>query len=411
MIYQIKMYSLKNMCTWHRLTLALMLITLHGCSTFRPDQWYLHNPVHKELADQAKSNWTHVQANLWQDLLKNQKLTSDAELSAQRVLQQSVVSSRHIEMVNMTWSEMLKKAIINQGSLKMECGGDPTDDGKCVAIEKQKNEFLETSTEVGKQIAALIKETKSKEEAVKKALENQKHWQEELVLFEKATQEFLLQQASKPENSQDFLKNVQKQATDIIGKDGIRKLIPEDGIADKPPGITFEILSLGADLAKAQLEREKAIERRLLDEITLFSNRKEEIIVALNWVNNAITELDSPGFKNEHNNTVFFSIQKSLKNNTTPNTEGLILTLQKYVLADDLYTLTDNTFEISKAVLVHHYAIEDSAISAKEHEALIQRGLETLAVYHTGGITQEEINTILQAAQAIALGVISAGVI
>ena len=64
-----------------------------------------------------------------------------------------------------------------------------------------------------------------------------------------------------------------------------------------------------------------------------------------------------------------------------------------------------------KRCKVHHYAIEDSAISAKEHEALIQRGLETLAVYHTGGITQEEINTILQAAQAIALAVISAGVI
>jgi hypothetical protein len=81
------------------------------------------------------------------------------------------------------------------------------------------------------------------------------------------------------------------------------------------------------------------------------------------------------------------------------------------VVADDLYILTDNTFKISIATFLHHYAMEESAISAKEHESLIQRGLEILAVYHAGGTTQDEINSILEAAQTVALAVISAGVI
>lgn len=186
--------------------------------------------------------------------------------------------------------------------------------------------------------------------------------------------------------------------------------MPLDGVADTPPGITLEILSLGVDLAETQLGRAKAIEERLQEEINVFSRREEEINEALTWVGRAIIEIGSEDFKSELNNTVLVSIQKSVKNKSTPDAEGLILALQEYVLADDLYTLSDNMFEISKSALLHHYAIEDSAISAREHEALIQRGLETLAVYHTGGITQEEINSILQAAQAVALGVISAGV-
>ena len=395
------MFSPINCCKWYRLVLALMLISLYGCSAFRPDQWYLHNPAKKELADQAKSNWTPVKDNLWQGLLKNQQLTADAELQAQRLLQQSIVSSNHISMVNWTWSEMLENLIDHQNKLGVQNK----------TIEKEKKETLENATEAGKKIEALLNETKSRESAVKKAQENKDRWQKELEVFETASHDFLLQQASQPENTQDFLKQVEEQATGIIGKEGISKLIPKDGIAAKPPGVTLEILTLGADLAKAQLEREKAIEERLQKESALFDKRQEEINAALKWANQAVSEINSNRLVNKSNGTVLVSIQKSLKNNTVPDTEGLISILQKCVLADDLYTLTDNTYNISKEALIRHYEIVDSEIAVKEREALVQRGLETLAVYHNGGITQEEINSILQAAQAVALAVISAGVI
>ena len=445
MTYKIKMDSLKNLCKWQRLTVALMFISLYGCSTFRPDRWYLHNPVNKELAEQATSNWEPTQANLWQNLLKNQKLTSSAELRAQRALQQAVVSSNHIEIINTSWSDLLTKAKDYKKNL----------DNEKRDLDTKKNQALVDKTEIGEKIEELIKDTESREEAVKKAQADQWRWQAELILFEKATQGFLLQQAIKnrdiegikPKGTKEIFEEILKEEITTVNDQGedvqtpIRDVLPKaqldlietladnndlsgwgaflkkngkqlDGITEQaPPGVTFQILSLGADLAKAKLDREKAIKNRLDKEIKLFSKRDKEIEETLKWAKQAITQIDSQGLKHEINNTVLESIQKSLKKNTTPNTEALIRKLQTYVLAEDLYTLSDKSFEISKTALLHYYAIEDSAISAREHEALIQRGLETLAVYHSGGITQEEINSILQAAQAVALGVISAGVI
>jgi hypothetical protein len=440
-----KITPLKGTFKWRTLVMVLMFISLYGCSTFRPDRWYLHNPANKELAEKAKSNWAPTQSNFWQDLLENQKLTSSAELQAQRALQETVVLSNHIVIINTPWSKLLENAKEFKATLEKEKE----------KLTKDKKQALDDKTKIGEIIKVLIKDTKSRENAVKVAQAEQWRWQAELILFEKATQGFLLQQAIKnrdiegveAKNTKNIFEEILKEEITTVDKAGksvqtpISDVLPKeqlsliktlaensdlsgwgkflknngkqlDGIIDQPPpGITFQILSLGADLAKAKLDRENSIKNRLNEEIALFSKRETEIIEALGWANKAITQIGSKGFKREQNTTVFKSIQKSLKNKAGINTEVLIHKLQTYVLAEDLYTLSNNSFGVAKSALLHYYAIEDSAISAKEHEALLQRGLETLAVYHAGGITQEEINSILQAAQAVALGVISAGVL
>lgn len=405
MNYKATTISLINCHSWYHLILALMLISLSGCTTFRPDRWYLHNPAHKDLADQAKANWTPVKDNLWQSLLNNQKLTTDTEIQAQRLLQQSVATSHHIEMVNMTWSEISERITKYQTTLEALC--QPKEmlaTKQCKLIERDSLLISKNTTETEKKTSESIDRQKELEQAKK----NIANWKNSLALIEKASHEVLLQQASKSEVS---LKELQKQATDIVKKGGIGELIPKEGLVSQPPGITLEILLLGADLEKAQLDRAKATEKRLQEEMALFENREKEIDTAHNWIKQAIGEIDTPKFNHERGNTVLGSIQRSLKTHTLPNTQGLILKLQKCVLAEDLYTLNDNIYEISKQELIHHFEIENSAISVKEREALIQHGLETLAVYHNGGITQEEINAIIQAAQAVALAVISAGVI
>jgi len=381
--------------------ILIILVAASGCASFQPGQWYLHDTANKELADQAKNNWAPVQADLWQNLLKNQKITSDAELDAQRLLQASVATSHHIAMVNIPWKDVLstlqtyKSKLIKQNQ----------------DLDIKKNKALENATEAGKRIAVLLQENATRDEAIKKASENIEAWEQKLQLFENAAKKFVRLQTDSPENADAFVKDIQQKALDIVSADDLKSLMPVGKLEDNPPGITLEILSLGADLAKAQLDREKAIQNRLHAEFALFATRKQEIKDAMQWITQAISELDAPLFKKQLDNTVFASIQNSLKANTSPNTEGFNLILQKCVLADDFYTLTDNTFVISEAALIHRYTIEDSAISAKQHEALITRGLDTLTAYHSGGITQEEINTILQAAQAIGLAVISAGVI
>lgn len=403
MSYKATTISPANCHSWYRLILALMLISLSGCATFRPDLWYLHNPAHKDLADQAKSNWTPVKDNLWQSLLNNQKLTAAAELQEQRLLNQSVVTNKHLATINMTWEQTLK----NLKKYRKSLVGEDGKGGEAKQIEGDQNKALEQSTEIGKKVQQLINEAKTKKEAIKTAENNIKLWQDKLALIEKASHDYLLQQANKTETGETSLKDLQKQATDIVGKGGLGKL--KEGLVDQPPGVTLEILSLGADLAKAELDRAQAIAKRLQEENNLYNKRQEEITTTINWIDMAMTDIEDP--ITERNSTIMASIQKSLKSHTSPDTQGFILALQKYVLADDLYTLNNGLYQVSKEALIHYYQIEDSAISAKEREALIQRGLETLAIYHNGGITQEEINSIIQAAQAVALAVISAGVI
>ena len=402
MNYKLTIFPQLNCNIWHRIALVLMLISLCGCSTFRPDRWYLHNPAHKDLADKAKANWTPVKDNLWQSLLNNQKLTADAELQEQRLLNQSVVTNKHLATINMTWGRMLENLKQYRNSLVGEDGKG----GEAKQIEGDQKKAFEQSTEIGKKVQQLTDDATTKKEAIETAKNNIKHWQDKLALIEKASHDYLLQQANKTETGEASLKDLQKQAGDIVGKGGIGKL--KDGLLDQPPGVTLEILSLGADLAKEELDRAQAIEKRLQEENNLYNKRQEEIATTKNWIERASVDIN-PII--ERNSTVMASIQKSLKNHTSPDTQGFILALQKYVLADDLFTLNDGLYKVSKDALVHYYQIEDSAISVKEREALIQRGLETLAVYHNGGITQEEINTIIQAAQAVALAVISAGVI
>ena len=180
-----KINPLKGTFKWRALVMVLMFISLYGCSTFRPDRWYLHNPANQELAEKAKSNWTPTQANFWQDLLENQKLTSSAELQAQRALQETVVSSNHIVIINTPWSKLLENAKEYKATLEKE------------KLTKNKKQALDDKTKIGERIKALIKDTKSRENAVKVAQAEQWRWQAELILFEKATQGFLLQQAIK----------------------------------------------------------------------------------------------------------------------------------------------------------------------------------------------------------------------
>lgn len=431
---------------WQILVIPIVVISLFGCSTIRPDRLYLHNPAKKELIEKAKSNWTPVQEDLWQKLLNNQKLTSGAYIDAQEKLQQAVISTNHSVIVKSTWSELLVKAEEYKNKL--------TDEKK--QLDSDRKEVLEDKTEIGKAIKKLIEENSSKEAAIKKAQNDQLRWHAELVLFEKATQGFLVQQAIEQRNIENVKAKTTKEIfTEILdekitfvnseGKNEekkIRDLLPQsqldlinniiadkenfsgwqafikqngkqlDGIAEiAPPGITLQIISLGADLAKAQLDRAEAIKKRLDEEMVLFSRREKEIDESIYWMDQAITRLGSTGFKHQLNKTVLDSIEHSIRKKPS-NTYPLILKLQTFVLAEDLFTISNkDSFEIAKESLRHYYKIKDSAISAREHEVLIQRGLETLVTYHSGGITQEEINSILQATQAVALGVISGGIL
>lgn len=62
------------------------------------------------------------------------------------------------------------------------------------------------------------------------------------------------------------------------------------------------------------------------------------------------------------------------------------------------------------AYLRHVQSLEDSAVAIAQHQALLSRGLEGLAVYHAGGMKPEQVADLLhKAVQLILLGVIAGG--
>ena len=438
---------------WQSLALVFMILSLFGCSTLRPDKLYLHNPVNKKLAEEAKSNWTPIKADLWQDLLNNQKLTSEAQLHAQRDLQNSVIKTLHTKNINSSWNDLLTNAKKYQVELTTAIEN----------IEKGKKDSLDTKTETGEKIALLIKEKENRESAVKEVEKNKLAWEAELILFEKAIQAYILKQATtnnsdivKPKSTKEIFDEILNEKIAVTNeKDGVplRNALPEEklklinALTNKnsidlsslqellkvdeklfqnmtPPGITFQILTLGANLAKLKIDREKTALNRLNEEITLFSKNLKMKQNALKYIDTAIISIEVQNFKVERNNTVIESIQKSLKslqtlknsknpksqkNESVLNPEKIILILQSYTLGEDLHFISENQFNISKEALLHYYSIEDAAISAREQEAFIQDVLEALVIYYAGGVTQEEINTIFQATQAVALAVIAGG--
>jgi hypothetical protein len=82
-----------------------------------------------------------------------------------------------------------------------------------------------------------------------------------------------------------------------------------------------------------------------------------------------------------------------------------IQALSTYVMIHSEYVSVIEEAKLNDAYLQHLESIKVSQISLRQHEAMAARGLESLLIYHTGGIKSEEIAEV--AFQAVQLGLLS----
>lgn len=179
---------------------------------------------------------------------------------------------------------------------------------------------------------------------------------------------------------------------------------------NKAPGLTVGILSLAMDLAQAQGDKAKLRVNYLWGRITSMKAqvvKLDNIRIAIQIINDRINHGDFV-----RSDTVLVTVNK-LKKLTGKEIaindafEALIY----YALTKTLDESAMLELQTKPAVFDHQYSIQLSAINAREHEALISRGLQGLVIYHEDGITQELIANFLRAAQTAALAVITAGVL
>jgi chromosome segregation ATPase len=410
--------------------LILCLVFLNfGCT-------HLHNQQNADLAKEISTEFKTFQgslANPYSLMLQNQqKVDAKAsKLQAEIAKQKAFSFSAQVDTV--TWEQ-----------IKIE-------------LETERKQLDERNKNLKEGVEALLKEKGEQEAKVKdyedglkkaralleKAIKEQQKWEARQVLF-RSTIKFLADTAAakgkklEPQTLEEAKKDILDQKItvedlnvngdikpkdttvgDVLSSDktalmqlAFGELLQKYTIGNfdpvSAPGLSVIILSLGTDLAKVQLDRanlEANYLKARIDSLEALKEESDKIEKALNIIRDRIKE------------NTFVSTDQVLKtiNNLRKQDKGNAILDAFRVLA--YYSVTQTLDESARlelqtrpARLEHEYSIRLSAINAREHEALISRGLEGLLVYHDNGITPEMIANLLRAAQSVALAVLAAGV-
>jgi hypothetical protein len=404
-----------------RLLGALMLILaplflICSCVT------YMHNPGKAALAKDTSEEFKKFQAaspQLYAVMLQNmQKVELKASKRQAEITAENIASFAD-QVHTVTWEQMMEELeaekaqqVQRQQAVKAAAEGTL----KQIGVEKPKVKDAEDGL---KQVRKRL------EDAVK--AENQ--WQAREVLFRESIQFMgrvaaenlkLERSALESEKSKilaktwieivvlngDNLEKAQQTLEQVLKEDFAFKNLFDYRSA---PGLTVTILSLAEDLAKVQYDRaelqvgylaakHKALQAQL--------ENTQNIGVALKLIETGIAEGSY-----QPNDTLLASINKLRKtgNKTAIIAAGRVLAFYGVTKTLDQYALLE--LQTRPDILDHEYSIRLAAINGKEHEALISRGLQSLVIYHEGGVKPEMIANFIRAAQTVALAVISAGVL
>ncbi len=419
------------------LLIITMLFTLSACT-------HLHDPGNAQSANQIKDEFAKVTANdagIFTAMLENKKLMESKEQLTLDALRNQKGAAIANALYAKKWSEIKDELITKQKSLD--------DLSSYNLISKQISKRLK---EIAGKLPISADNLKAANTLLKTAAENQNQWFARQELFRQSIKA-LAEVYTVSETDEDFnivqaLSNKRDEILNteidvlVIDDKGIEKteksnigkiLDIENGLdknsldqliktysgdifdPDAAPGLKVVILGLAVDLADKELKRNK-LELGYLQSIINILKEQQNYLsnvgVKLHNTKFAINKISGREKSNDFklSDTVLDSIN-SLRDNHAKKQAMIdmfkVLAIYSIVMQDDEKWLLD----IKLAILDHEYSIGLSAINAQEHEALINRGLQGLAIYHGGGITPETVANFLRAAQAVALGVIGAGVL
>ena len=171
----------------------------------------------------------------------------------------------------------------------------------------------------------------------------------------------------------------------------------------KAPGLTVIILGLAVDLANAKVAR-----------ATLDTDYLQQRLAAIQNSQMPLTNANtakSLARRFPANEKVLGTLNRLRQQNKEGDLAAALTALSCYSLAATQDESQANQAAVKPAILDHEYSIRLSAVNGREHEALISRSLQGLALYYDGGVRPETIANFLSAAQGVALAVIAAGVL
>jgi hypothetical protein len=176
------------------------------------------------------------------------------------------------------------------------------------------------------------------------------------------------------------------------------------------PGLSIVILSLASDLASAEAKI-ATLQLTYYSQIELaVRSAEKEAQLRKPQTDAALTVLDRLQRSAAPESQVLKSLNHFSRLGDNGSVENSSFILAEYVVDQTVRHERILGMDQDLADLQHQYSIQVSAEIAKEHEALISRGLEGLQSYEDNGITPDQIANLIRAAQTVALAFITAGV-
>jgi len=188
------------------------------------------------------------------------------------------------------------------------------------------------------------------------------------------------------------------------------RTVPQFDPASRP-GPSIAILSLAADLAKAE-SRKASLQTTYYGQVEAISN---EALAEYpeNPPRAYLQAVDQLTSKTKAGSTVLESLNTFARENQhgshDRDIENTVFVIKEFVLDQTVRREDLMAIDQRLAVMQHRHSIRISAENGKEHEALIARGLVGLQSYQENGITPEQVANLIRAAQTAAISIIAAG--
>lgn len=404
--------------------LALAALLSAGCGV------YLHDAKNQTQAESALKDFQTFRdksGNPYTVMLKNLEKAKGATADAQRAASDRHVIGYALGVPYKTWAE-LKEEVAKQ--IK----------GLDEAAEQNDRQISELADDL-KVAKAAQPDAKATLAAAKKALAEQfnrnQRWVAQQALFKLAIQkvaelstdtksdvtlgtlaktrdELLDSEVTVLEqDAKGDVKSVKKKIRDVIGLDFALPKDPKGfgdlvkGLANvkletESPGIAVTILGLAVDLSDVEYRKGQARIAGLQRRTEMLEALKQNIDVSRSDLKTAADDLETFPEKE----LILTHLENRRAAKSAEDVGAALRTLARTAIPATVLTSERLRLQVELATLEHEYSIQVSSLNAQAHEALIGRGLEGLAAYHRGGVTQEEIANFIRAAQAIAVGVI-----
>jgi hypothetical protein len=416
---------------WIRLlTLGIVFIVLTGCA-----MTHMNRPDDASIADQAVTQAQSLadnQTKVFDTIDANNQAAANASLAFFQESQKSASTFLASAYATSSWADLQQKATsIGAQSAPLLQPFDGLVEG---LTEKISGLPIDTINVKHLQAAA-----DKADRALKDINIERPNWDEKTAFWAKLIEVLppAEQQIAANQNFEQTLSGLNKSAgnasftyTDANGKtqtktlakeasDDIRQIVSDGSLSPlmtAPPGLAVQIASLAKDLADAELQRAITklhllqAEKPLLDDAircrTLADQLQSEIQTSIN----KFIKLPDFNAKQHCANTISMLLKQSAGKSDDPtaleNGRQQYATLIKACFLEGYLAKQSSIIRLHEQILEKQNADAVSRINMGERQALVSRSVDSLKIYHDGGIKPQEIAQFVYA--TLQLGTLSA---